>query len=139
MLLGDYEKSPFDFRRSWEVDEVSVESRVTSREENLERAIRELHEKIGRLENHFEREQQGSSLFGRIIRPSTSAASEQPPSYEQSIADDPPEPPVVAKKTIFIRKVELSLNGVPIGSFKPISRYAFSTLLILIATSTHCK
>ena len=119
MLLGDYEKSPFDFRRSWEVDEVSVESRVTYREENLERAIRELHEKIGRLEHHLEREQQGSSLLGRIMRPSTSGPSEQPPSYEQSIADDPPDPPVpTAKKTIFIRKVELSLNGVPIGRFK---------------------
>jgi len=60
--------------------------------------------------------------LGRIIRPSNSAAaSEEPPSYDQSVRDDP-VPPVQNKKTIYIRKVELTLNGVPIGRLYTFSK-----------------
>lgn len=113
---GDYSKNPFEFKRSWEVDSVGATQQV-SREEFLENTIKDLYEKISRLERADERRDSvpgtSRSLFQRLR-----SSRGDPPSYDESVSDGPepgPAPPV-AKKTIHIKKVELTLNELPVDA-----------------------
>ena len=121
---GSYSKNPFEFRRSWEVIEQLNEQPV-SREELLEKELQILREKLQNLERKVDGEperrdpERRDSILGRLRssfavnqeEDQESEASEEsrnPPPYERRIGD-------AKKKTIYIKKVELTLNNVAIG------------------------
>lgn len=122
---GDYLKNPFNFNRYWEVEVDAITQNLT-REEVLERHLKELQDKFDqfqrRLLGETSQERRGTgTFFGRL----RSSLAEEPPSYEtsqrQTVQDDPDPPnppgpnPVTAKRTVYIKKVELLLNGIPVG------------------------
>lgn len=127
-LAGDYSKNPFEFKRSWVVPKSNVQAPQLSREQALERQLRELQERFEDFQKHLEEERNAekdtdkdkrdteqTSFFSRFRR----SFAEPPPRYQSSeseLSDDPPGPtPGPQTKTIYIKKVELQLNGQPIG------------------------
>jgi len=131
---GDYGLNPFDFRRSWdiEVDEASVGS---SKEELLERELQRLkdqfelfQEKIRACEESTkggpsknQQRHSQSSFLGRLR--SSFAEQSVTSDADSDISETAPPPyreregslPRAKKiKTVFIKKVELLLNGTPL-------------------------
>lgn len=114
---GDYSKSPFEFRRSWTVESLGTEETL-SKEEILEKEIQELREKFKILEKRLLEDErpaerrESTSFLSRVLRSSDhreqcESESETPPPYQT-------EDPITKKKTVWIRKVELTLNGAPL-------------------------
>lgn len=126
---GSYETNPFEFKRSWVVTEGDSLTQELSKEEILEREIKELRAKFALLEEKTSQiiQVQGNTrkgsvgsqgtLFGRLRSSfaeqgdgsSVSSESSQPPAYTVD-----PDPPAPKTKTVFIKKVELILNGTPV-------------------------
>jgi len=132
---GSYSLNPFEFRRSWTVTTDGDQTNV-SREEILERQLKELSAKIESLQNQFLKaaetedrpstskgkksgEQRKESLFGRL-RSSLIETSAESDDTASNVSNETPLPPYSddpkpkVQKTIYIKKVELTLNGVPI-------------------------
>lgn len=138
--LGNY-KNPFEFRRYWDVPTQATEFLMQNRDQfleekliQLERTLQLVIEERNKSESpkgkgRGKRSNVGSNLpstsfLNRFRRfqnnaPSTSSehSEEQPPPYsendEHGYGPAPPGP--VVTKRIFIKKVELLLNGAPLG------------------------
>lgn len=154
--MGNYE-NPFEFRRSWDVaTEVEESVSVQSREQILEEKLNRLERTLQRvLENQaFDKASESTSkgkgkgkntrsFLSRFRRTEDQISShsddseERPPPYtenDESHGYGPPPGPVQTKK-IYVKKVELLLNGAPLGDWKfYILRYfiTYSQLISLI-------
>lgn len=158
---GDFGLNPFEFRRHWDVEDKSGFTRTSelSREDLLEREVRLLRQLIesrfsgesGNQSNPLNEDQplkskaSGASKskgrkpsflkrlrssFGEQNQTDDSASEassiERPPPY----SDDPDPPPKL--KRIFIKKVELLLNGSPVDQ-------AYFLLKLLFTIYTFAK
>jgi len=116
-----------------------------SKEEELENKLKLVLAQMDALQKRFDEQrhqERRDSSSGTFLRRFTRNSEEAPPSYDnvalqeqsqgqlesdqqsQEIGDDPIPPIPKKKKTVFIKRVELSLNGSPIGeklinSFRP--------------------
>lgn len=126
---GLYGKNPYEFRRSWAVT-TEVQHEESSREETLEREIRQLKEQLNSIQEKLfsadsdadqgcsKRRDPGTSFLGRlrssIIQREEEEASEhsEPPPY--SASGSVQNERLGGTKTVYIRNVQLTLNGQPL-------------------------
>jgi len=136
-ILCSYEKNPFEFRRSWTVTTQAQEDENSSREEMLERQLAELKEQLSLIQEKLfgseceqnsqraekdkgmpPRKESTSSFLGRLrssIIPreqEQESESSDPPPYSTSGSVENVR--VGGSKTVFIKNVELTLNGQPL-------------------------
>lgn len=140
---GNYEQNPFDFKRHWVVPAEASANISLTKEEELEKelqsmkdVIRELQEVIQHrvLREEDSTEQQTSTSFlkrlsasfigdRRVADEEQSEASDRPPAY----SDGPDPPPIPPKtKTVFIKKVELTLNNAPLDMVRKMEYKTFA-------------
>lgn len=118
---GSYIKSPYEFRRSWEVTGLEEEQQL-SKEELLQRQIQLLQQKLEELENKIEgngQDKEGPSreTFLSRLRSSVFVREDDDPEDEiQSQRSTASARRLGEIKTIYIKKVDLTLNGNSIGS-----------------------
>jgi len=65
---------------------------------------------LNRLRSSFP----GPGTSDQVSTGSNSVDGEDPPAYSSVVDPDPPVPPAPKEKTIWIKKVELLLNGIPL-------------------------
>lgn len=149
--MGNY-KNPFEFRRHWDVPAAQANFLVQNREQFLEEKLNQLERTLqlviernstaasskGKGRGKRSNNQPGSSFLNRLRnfqprQPSSSSensdSQDEPPPYSERDEPGPfgPPGPVVTKR-IFIKKVELLLNGAPLGKFKEYSNAIKTTL-----------
>jgi len=130
--LGNYE-NPYEFRRFWDVAKVGIEFLHMNREQfleaklqNLERTLQLVLEGqtslIGKGKGRGKRSQpnasNSSSFFGRFRSSQNTQNEPSTSSSTSNIEDDDPPPYDDIQgdtKRIFVRKIELLLNGSPLG------------------------
>jgi len=123
LLLGSYSKSPYEFRRSWTVNTQARPE--VSREHLLEQELKELKQQIAEIQQKFlnaESEdrpgpsrRKDSGILGRLrsslLPRDSDEESDQPPSYS---SQDSLDLNLGGTKTVYIKNVQLTLNGVPL-------------------------
>jgi len=142
--LGNYQ-NPFEFRRFWDVAKVGIEFLHMNREQFLEAKLESLEKTLklvlegrasalsgkgkgrGKRSNPNPNPSSSSSFFGRF----RSNANQNQPSTSSStsnLEDDPPPYDDIEIETetkrIYVRKIELLLNGSPLGMYVWYNVYA---------------
>lgn len=136
--LGNY-KNPFEFRRFWDVPTQATEFLIQNREQFLEEKLNQLERTLqlvleersrapesskGKGKGKRSKPLPGSSFLNRFRQnvPSTSSehsesTPDQPPPYSENDEGFGPfgPPPPAPTKRIYIKNVELLLNGAPLG------------------------
>lgn len=155
--IGDYSSNPYDFERSWTVTSNSEVSEENVRERILEQKLSALQEQLIRLQSSIEQnsvqsrkgkgrgKNSGKSDQNLLSRLRTSFSGQAGPADDESVASsshslrsstsiETPPPPyrenVEASKTIYIKKVELLLNGQAVDQVN-ISIILFGTVTLV--------
>jgi len=136
--LGNYQ-NPYDFRRHWDVVTLGLSSVQRNREQLLEAKLEQLEKTLQLVLDQQTTKGKGrgkkssnpkpstsQSFFNRIRSFHSNAGQEQDQvsqSSHQSFEEDEDEPPpysdiedLAGTKRIYIKKVELLLNGTPLGN-----------------------
>lgn len=129
--LGNYQ-NPYEFRRFWDVSVPGIEFATFNREQFLEEKLLRLErtlqlvleeKTLGKGKGRGKQSKSGnsSSFFSRFRSQQDRASTSSQQSGFDEVDDDDEQPPppyserIGGTKRIFVKKVELLLNGSPLG------------------------